>query len=57
LYPYLLKKIIEDYKDRIDCFYIFTTSNNISSHRGIVKAGGEVFASGYKTKLGIYKIF
>jgi predicted acetyltransferase len=57
LYPYLLRKIIDDNKNGVDQFYIFAEYNNASSHRGIVKAGGEVFASGYKSKLGIYKLF
>lgn len=33
----------------------FAEYNNSSSHRGIAKAGGEMFALGYKSKLGIYK--
>jgi hypothetical protein len=56
LYPYLLRKIIDDNKNKTDHFYIFADYNNSSSHRGIVKAGGEMFALGYKSKLGVYKI-
>jgi predicted acetyltransferase len=56
LYPYLLQKIIEDYQNNIDKIYIFASTSNIASQRGIEKAGGRLFAYGYKTKLGIYKI-
>jgi hypothetical protein len=55
-YPYLLRKIVNDYKNRIDKFYIISSIHNISSQKGIIKAGGYVFASGYKIKYGIYKI-
>jgi predicted GNAT family acetyltransferase len=56
LFPYLLQKICKDYKDKAEGFYIFTTHDNTSSQRGIKKAGGEMFASGYKTRFGIYKV-
>jgi predicted GNAT family acetyltransferase len=56
LYPYLIKKVMDDYKNAYRNFYMFTSTDNISSQRGIEKAGGVLFAYGYKNKFGIYKI-
>jgi GNAT superfamily N-acetyltransferase len=59
IYPYLLRKIVDDdygSVERADKYYIFTSTDNISSQKGIEKAGGEIFAYGYKTKLGIYRL-
>jgi predicted acetyltransferase len=36
--------------------YIFCNSNNKASIRGIEKAGGVMFAKGYKSKFGFYRI-
>jgi RimJ/RimL family protein N-acetyltransferase len=55
LYPYLLKRIITDYKNEIENFYIFTSIDNTASQRGIEKVGGTIIFYGYKDRLGIYR--
>jgi len=53
-YPQLLRMIVAAYSPR-EC-YIFCNSNNKASIREIEKAGGVMYANGYKTKYGFYKI-
>lgn len=53
VYPYLLNLIQRDFKN--PCFMI-VDENNISSIKGVEKAGFKVFANGYKTKFGRYVI-
>lgn len=55
-YPLLLYKIINDYRSKVSCFYIFCDEYNNSSVRGIEKVGFQPFAKGVKNKWGIYVI-
>jgi hypothetical protein len=54
-YPYLLTFITSEYKYKN--IYIFCEETNISSQKGILKAGFKSFAKGYKSKIGIYKVY
>ena len=53
-YPLLLTTIMNDFKDKINLFYIFCDKTNVSSKRGIEKAGFNAFGEGYKNRFGIY---
>lgn len=54
LYPFLLTRIILDYK-KVDDFYIFCDQGNTPSIKGIEKVGFKLFAKGAK-KNHIYVI-
>ena len=56
LYPYLLKRIMFDYRHKIDMYYIFCYKTNQASINGITKAGFGLFAKGHKSKMGIYVV-
>lgn len=53
-YPFLLKKIMQDYQNKVSDFYIFCDEKNISSKKGIEKAGFKCFGKGVKNRWGIY---
>lgn len=53
-YPYLLSEIVADNATK-DC-YMIVSPNNLSSIRGVEKAGFEPFATGLRTSLGQYVI-
>lgn len=53
-YPYLLQRIVLDNPTKE--FYMIVSPENISSIRGVVKAGFRPFAKGCRTRLGRYVI-
>lgn len=55
-YPLLLSCIFDNYKNRVDTFYIFCDEGNIASIRGIKKVGFRAFGRGYKNKFGVYVV-
>jgi hypothetical protein len=56
IYPAVLTYIINFLNNKIDTFYIITDYDNVSSQKGIIKSGFELFALGYKKGLlGVYK--
>ena len=55
-YPLLLSCIFDDYRNKVDTFYIFCDENNIASIRGIKKVGFSAFGRGCKNRFGIYVV-
>lgn len=54
LYPYLLQHIIQENKGKD--FYMIVNESNVSSIKGVVKAGFTPYAKGYKTFFNRYII-
>lgn len=53
-YPYLLRQIIN--RDPTQDYYMIVNDNNLSSIKGVEKAGFRRFAWGIKTRMGRYVI-
>ena len=53
-YPYLLSEIVADNATK-DC-YMIVSPKNVSSTRGVEKAGFKPFATGFRTRFGRYVI-
>lgn len=56
IYPYVLKYVLSNFKDKYDKFFIMTDSDNIASQKGILKAGFEFIGKGTKNVFGRYII-
>jgi len=57
IFTMVMKYILYHFKQDGRTFYAFTTTENISSQKAMLKAGLDQYASGYRTNfLGIYKM-